>query len=522
MEERQFNPGDQVVFKTWEELKEEFAYSDGAIRCNMHFTEEMEESIDKEKIYTIREIRPNGTIAFTEDPSQLTFAYSTDMIKHVGEGKSKIASYYFREWVVNGELKRNLRELNLFDGLNDVPHSAYRTLLCALTLGTGSTIHSLSGKHVNSPEELYTYLINRRGTYKIGIELNSLRREDEFDTWAVENEAAKLTFGKNLAYIKKDVMLILSESPTVDDEFTYELVKTMHDVWNIPTNEELYGYILNRDPESGKRKMESLIKLVLEAQRREKFSKEIQELKRNMKSTSEASFKNDIDDIQRNIRSSECALETLYSQLQEKKKELAYFKFYNGKDEIVEDFLSLLENDYENISYIEVGSYYLRLVIKQPLLFFDDEEWLTIKDGFLSERRSVNHVFSAIFERKAQIMFEQGVIINFSDSDVQRYNDADQKEGVPNPHIGGYDCWDANGTNIRVALRQRRYDIAYATIKSAIAGVSVVDSPVMDRLHYYLRNFTNIPCITDLETGVVMTIEEAEKFYREKEEGNQE
>ena len=163
---------------------------------------------------------------------------------------------------------------------------------------------------------------------------------------------------------------------------------------------------------------------------------------------------------------------------------------------------------------------------KQELLFINDDDWNVVKEGFLSgqpyRRRGL---VDAIFSRKCTVMFETGFFIDLRNCTVNKYTLVSFTCGVPNPHIYGYNCWGDNLPHIRRALEEGKNDIAFEQIKSALAGVDVTDGAVMTEFCRILNDegFADIPCITDNETGKLMTVKEAKEFYKDydstKEEG---
>lgn len=80
----QFNPGDEVVIRDWDDMMEEYGENPyGNVKCRFTFTDEMEQFCGQQ--HTIKEII-DGEVKFVHpDPEMKYYSFSTDMMRHVDD-----------------------------------------------------------------------------------------------------------------------------------------------------------------------------------------------------------------------------------------------------------------------------------------------------------------------------------------------------------------------------------------------------------------------------------------------------
>lgn len=531
MEERhnQFNVGDQVVFKTWEELKAEYGmdpeYSN-IINCNKKFTDSMEENIDRSRTYTIASFE-GDSVTFTESPSDYNFIYSEDMIKLAVDVVPEVdPTFYTWEFQIPQRTKDELHLIVTADvGIGRAKaNKGYEGLLTALCMGTGKRICIDYGRHLGiSPTDIFNYCESRSNyTNFCMIEYGCMEEIEIYDQWAVDNEVVKMKICESYAYLKNGVAIVLVDKKETiyTDDFAFGLMALMHDFWDIDSNNELYSYILERNYDAAKSKIDNFIYLAIDAKKRKEFDKQVDYLTKQMGKNVLIRYEKNIETKTDLVRRMERELRTAYAELREAQKSKMYYEFVS-QDREEDELIVLIKADYENVTRIDASREgRIRISFKQPLLFFEDDDWTSMRTNYMKEFSSKKYLLDALFTRRAQVIFEQAISIDLRDNKVSHYSDWSCSVGIPNPHIQEYNCWGDNRPNIECALAEFNYDVAYSTIKSAIAGLNLVDNPVMGKFCRYITNgyYDDINCIVDLETGKQMTIPEAENFYKAKEE----
>ena len=114
-------------------------------------------------------------------------------------------------------------------------------------------------------------------------------------------------------------------------------------------------------------------------------------------------------------------------------------------------------------------------------------------------------------------MIESGCEVKFtSDTPTARYFEptdisehSAQLKGIPNPHHKYYNCWGDNEPEIQCALADRKLDIAYAQIITAMVGINISDTAVMSKfVENELYTYRNVKCLRVKDTGEIITITE--------------
>lgn len=524
----EFKVGDRVRFKTWEEMKTEFGLNGGSIACKFHFTPEMDNLIDREREYLITGIR-DEKITFEDLPR--TYSYSEDMIKladECTEEKSnnllwkKLTIDLFKEDFLGGRIYHSVSSrgkgvLNLIGAiaLKTIAESSedYKARIETCTYN-------------NNARVLYDHFCSNSNEYKLII-----LRNDDYTSRRLEflDEKLMSQFGITVLREGENYLFLYGESSNLilclcdKDGFSYsdtwikDCIELIIEKFPFAKDETLNQLLLEDKHKEAIDYITNYYNSCQELMKRNKFDRFLRVIEKKEKEEKENNFYNEIERKQNRISELESDLERAYINLKETKKALALYQFTN-QGEVISDFIEVLNNNYNDIVAYKYDGSRIYMHYKQQLLFINDDDWNVIKEGFLSERsRTIRGFVDAIFSRKCTVMFETGFFIDLHDCYAKNYPFVDFTCGVPNPHIHGFDCWGDNRPHICRALEEGKNDIAFEQIKSALAGVDVTDGAVMSEFCRFLNNenLANIPCITDNETGKLMTVREAKDFYKD-------
>ena len=501
MGETKFRIGDKVKFKSWQEMEEEFGLDDdGDIGIPFGFTSEMENVLDKERIYTVS--KTDGDIVYLQENSK--YCYSTDMF-HLVQLDDRVTTLY--------------RDIDILSKYQQMSQNSVSVFFDDSML---QDIYSILLKIMLIDEEnlnVYAIDLNKSVTLKelrSAIERNSFTNKKAVYFFSSEEIAEDITEYHNVLITKDD-----ENDP-----------KTLEKVLNFLTPDSPYKDLLLKADFSALTEILDEKERTLKEERRkrknkeaiEKFSKEIQEAAVE-KATAE------LDAAKRAIDRLEEQYHIALSNLHEKEKELSWTTYSQASEE-VKDFVSILNRD-ESLYEIAISYPYIHFRVIQPLLFVDSESYELYRKKGIIERKCYDsetslRIVDAIFRREITLIIDQSFCVNIDDW-VCRRSDylKDGEFGIPNPHIRGYNCWGDNYPRIIKALKARDYVSAYSQAKSAIAGLNVDDSDVMNKFYSYLSRttpFKKVKCIKIPETGELMTIKEAEEYLeaKDKEEGQSE
>ena len=133
--------------------------------------------------------------------------------------------------------------------------------------------------------------------------------------------------------------------------------------------------------------------------------------------------------------------------------------------------------------------------------------------------------------RTKQLLIETGAIIYIERPNIGYKNPASIRtdvyalsafSGIPNPHHHYYNCWGDNKPNIIRALTEHDYVLAITQVFAAMGGLNLTDTPVMEKfIRSELREYKVTPCIKDVATSEVITIQEYERRYNASTQTNQ-
>lgn len=520
-----FSVGQKVLFKTWEEMKAEYGVNEcGDIQTPFTFVPNMDEEINRDRVFTISTIdESDGEVTFEEQVCDNgdAYHYHVAMIKPVPEDFVK-KEIKLTKWHMDkrdyDELVKNTNLTLSMSGTEECT-TGYSVALRGLLLGTGRAIVIRCGHSNQKPNDMFEYL--NSAFHDIGVVVLYNKTPEEIDAYlnyAKEKGGNTFKIGTYAACTVGKSMVAFGARRTMEnDEFFVDFLSKLHDIFGIETEPEIYEHLVSNNAEAGVAKIVEFISVAKEMERRKEFENEVSKIEHTLVNGRKNSIKNKIEHKENEIESYERELYNLYSQLREHQKELAYLLYTEaGKD--ASGFTDIVLADYDSITKLRVEDNNIYFVIKQPLLFFNDPDWNSLREETLRNYRSRKYIIDAIFTRKATVLFEQGVRIKLGSCSVERWgHNLEYRCGIPNPHIEGWNCWGDNRSKIEYALRMANYDIAYTQIKSAFAGINLTDTPVLRRFCEYMEEgYSGVKCITDMETGIVMEIEEAEKYYEQK------
>ena len=237
---------------------------------------------------------------------------------------------------------------------------------------------------------------------------------------------------------------------------------------------------------------------------------------------------NKIEDAQRNIDSLYERIATYTDVLNTHKANYLLFKL-TDEDARVQELKTFLHNSYENITGLKAENGTIQIAYKTPLVFFEPD---ALQRYFDSTRPNVvneapnwiQQLLKDIFINKTkQLLIETGAIIYIERPNIGYKNPASIRtdvyapsefSGIPNPHHHYYNCWGDNKPNIIRALTEHDYVLAITQVFAAMGGLNLTDTPVMEKfIRSELREYKVTPCIKDVATGEVITIQEYERRY---------
>lgn len=521
-----FKTGDKVVFKTWDELKEEFGIDIiGNIPCKNYYTIEMENTIDKTKVYTISNVSGNGNVNLDND--DIGYAISTDMIKHYEAGVESDTDIV----MYKNMLQKDFSKINEWFGLASPEKDIYINIMEMIFLEKEISKIGFSKLDTCIDAQTFGLVVKHVSSdFKSNIYFNKRLVSEDEDT--IVNMAKELGYTvikiDDCSYIfgKGDHVIIavsnnndqsircfcelVCDNLRVSDEFKNKLVEGKID--------EVYEQSLNK------------LQLLLKEKEEREFNNRLSELQDRINTCM-------IQDVENSLNSAKEAADALYErwlykmeEVREKQGEMLFLRFDHTSDK-VNSFIDALRQDRENVDILGMDRRKVVLRIRQPFLFFDETKWKNLENYVIGHRREAQHVIKAVMEKKCTFMFETSITMRFSANDYfpVEYFDSRNNSAPPNPHISEYNCWGDNKTLITQYILSGDFDMAYTQIKATLAGVNLSDSAVFPRLFDYFKrgvvendwNFYNCRTITDNETGIQMTINEAENYYR-RQEGNHE
>ena len=258
-----------------------------------------------------------------------------------------------------------------------------------------------------------------------------------------------------------------------------------------------------------------------EEERRRK-ERALNELCTSMCEDRNAEFRRRIDATQDEIDNLLAQIREHTAQMDRIKGEYLLYKL-SDENEKAKELKQFIESCGNAIRYIQYDDNVLYLVYRTSLMYYEPD---LLRNYFRSSRDNpVNkapeweqQLLKDVFlENKYELLIESGVALNIRSVSVHWYNplssgvypDKSALTGIPNPHHMYYDCWGDNLSNIIKALRAKDYITAILTSFAAMSGLSISDISVITRfVDRELREYNDVRCLKNKETGEIITIEE--------------
>lgn len=235
-----------------------------------------------------------------------------------------------------------------------------------------------------------------------------------------------------------------------------------------------------------------------------------------------------IEDTQRSIDDMYRRISEYTERLNTHKANYLLFKL-TDEDARVQELKTFLRNSYANITGLRAERGAIHIAYKTPLVFFEPD---AMQRYFDSTRPNivngapnwVQQLLKDLFINKTkQLLIETGAIISIENPQINYRNPASIRtdvyaprefSGIPNPHHHYYNCWGDNKPNILRALEEHDYVLAITQVFAAMGGLNLTDTPVMEKfIRNELREYKETPCIKDVATGEVITMNEFERRY---------
>lgn len=235
-----------------------------------------------------------------------------------------------------------------------------------------------------------------------------------------------------------------------------------------------------------------------------------------------------IEDTQRSIDDMYRRISEYTERLNTHKANYLLFKLTN-EDARIQELKTFLRNSYANITGLRAERGAIHIAYKTPLVFFEPD---ALQRYFDSTRPNivngapnwVQQLLKDLFINKTkQLLIETGAIISIEHPQINYRNPASIRtdvyaprefSGIPNPHHHYYNCWGDNKPNILRALEEHDYVLAITQVFAAMGGLNLTDTPVMEKfIRNELREYKETPCIKDVATGEVITMNEFERRY---------
>lgn len=238
-------------------------------------------------------------------------------------------------------------------------------------------------------------------------------------------------------------------------------------------------------------------------------------------------LKKAVDSARKDYENYNRYLNDAFVRLQEANAKLFYAEHgvENGEDE----FISFVKDAKDSIVSIKADPSNSRIIIcvRTFLTYWDDDLWDIIRKSD-SRFNDLSHwqklMLDEIFKsRTVKLLFEQKfyfdtyscVPYNFSDYYA---NLGEGTKGIYNPHIREYDCWGSHKNYIRDALQRADYVQAYSQSVACVSGLTLSDSPVMNKFFNYITSskYQNKPCLYLTETGQYISMNDYKQLVHGK------
>ena len=501
----EFKVGDIVKFKSWEEMEKEYGLNlSGNIACDRVFSQRMEQDINKDTGYVIKEIY--GTRVILEGAST-EYIYSTDMIKHT-DYKKDIVNISIANLCDDDYITSTPPDLKIFAG----------NIWGLLFLNKPFRV-TYENYH-NSAVEIVEFY----SKYANGVQILYLNNDDKiksFDDYDFTiKESGRYIFKENNALT---FVCIITEGKTKEEiiDSTLKTAKMLFEAGILEIEKEFYEIVVSLDYDAITSLLDREIARLKAKQRKEKIYSQLSILKENIMARKIQSLNDSIESSKNN---QSLFLERYREALaveRQLRKDLIFATSNKEANENIDNLINLIKEDHKRgeVFDFSVDNNLITVQLVLPLIYFEEEDWQVVKETYQNDYRGIKYLLDAIFNRRATVIFNNEVKVDLSENSCKGVNRRyyNRATGIPNPHIERYDCWGNNEPEILDYLFHGMYDMAYLQIKSAISGLNISDSPVMNEFCNYLSS-TNIPAVVIEETGELMNSAEAEEYFEKKAE----
>lgn len=541
MEERKFQVGDYVKFKTYKDLLHEFGLMDKeqtegkeVINCEFGCTSEFLAQFN-EPYYKIENVSQLGFIIL--ENKMFEGYVSTDMLTLMTEEeKEKLVL-----WKNNADFISQLdvfqRGCKVWGGddfriftpeINELLlRDLFSTLLPSIRYNTQEKSHLvLYGREIKDDiiENMTNYFIDEENVTNstfidiisskiersvIESEIEKLDREylkiAKIET--IENKDVKIY---NIEFERKRHILFFCENINADIyaeiyEQTNYILET-----NIP--EEAIAALKKKDKKQFCKIYNPFVERVI------KELKEA-ELQKSFKIFAEMTTKKRLNDLQRDFDNKKYEVQDALNMYRDQIKilhsieeRLMGIKYCKNIEKEQNSIVDMLYSNINSIEQFEIRDEYLYAAVRQKLLYWDEDYFQELyeNDFFFFENEKLTILCEEIFEKRSvTLLLTQGFSFSLSGRNFGSHSrEIESRIGIPNPHMERYNCWGDNASVIYSCLEYGDFLGAFAQITSAIAGLNMYDPDVMREFKYYLESeYTVNKCLL-LADGRLISIQD--------------
>lgn len=308
------------------------------------------------------------------------------------------------------------------------------------------------------------------------------------------------------------VLFKLSAALMLDSDLLREWKQTLANKWMTGNADEIYGaveeyyreYNANLQSRVFKEALELMIKNANNAKNRQ-FTDKIRDLERR------------IDDYYESWKEAIHQLNTV--------KGAYMYNTLMDEDTSITNLKTFIETCKNKIPYIRAADDQLTLTYTTELLYFES----SLVDPYFTSTRSnvitnapsyIQQLIKDLFKDvKYRMLIESSILIEFIPkrfryTPVENVRTIAELKGIPNPHHKYYNCWGDNAPNINRALENYDYVTALTTAFAAMSGINLSDTAVLSKfIIEELYAYKTVPCLKNLETGEIITIQEYERRF---------
>lgn len=308
------------------------------------------------------------------------------------------------------------------------------------------------------------------------------------------------------------VLFKLSAALMLDSDLLGEWKQTLADKWMTGNADGIYGAIEEYYKEYNANLQSRVFKEALEL------------MVKNAANAKNKLFTDRIRELEARIDDYYTSWRTAIHELNDVKG--AYmFNSLMDEDTSVSDLKTFLEACKDKIPYIQAANSRLVLTYTTELLYFEssliDPYFASARSNVItSAPRYVQQLMKDLFkDMKYRMLIESSIQIEFIEkrfryTPIESIRTLSDLKGIPNPHHKYYNCWGDNGPNINRALENYDYVTALTTAFAAMSGINLSDTAVIDRfVREELSQYKTVPCLKNLETGEIITIQEYERRF---------